>query len=149
LAKKKNTTAEALLEAHVQFMLRQFEGKALRPRIEKEIDALLGDAERIHLKDVVSREAVKETVRVYAVKLELNAGIPELVADIAHRLHAHQIHAKTRLSDLLSDQQFGEILDKAAGDEGAAHPPCSTNRSATRSTRRWRRTSSTTASRAT
>ena len=112
MAKKKNTIAEALLEAHVQFMLQQFEGKALRPRIEKEVDALLGDAERIQLKDVVSREAVKETVRVYAVKLELNAGIPELVADIAHRLHAHQIHTRTRLSDLLSDQQFGEILDK-------------------------------------
>jgi len=112
LVKKKTTTAEALLEAHVQFLLRQLEGQALRARIEQEVDALLGDAEQLRLKDVVSREAVKETVRVYAVKLELNAGIPELVADIAQRLHAHPIHAQTRLGELLSDQQFAEILDK-------------------------------------
>ena len=112
MAKKKTSTAEALLEAHVQFMLQQLDGKALRPRIEREVDALLHDAEQLSLKDVVSREAVKETVRVYAVKLELNAGIPELVADIAHRLHAHPIHARTRIGELLSDQQFTEILDK-------------------------------------
>ena len=112
LAKKKPEPAEALLQAHVQFLLQQFEGKALRARIEREVDAVLGDAERLSLKDVVSRESVKETVRVYAVKLELNAGIPELVADIAQRLHAHGIHARTRLGDLLSDQQFVEILDK-------------------------------------
>ncbi|HWY23353.1 MAG TPA: hypothetical protein VNX47_00455 [Nevskia sp.] len=112
MAKKKDSSAAALLEAHVQFMLAQLEGPALRARIEQEVDALLGDAERISLNEVVTREAVKETVRVYAVKLELNAGIPELVADIAQRLHSHGIHAKTRLRDLLSDQQFGEILDK-------------------------------------
>ncbi len=83
MAKKKPSTAEALLEAHVQFMLAQLQGPALRERVEREVDALLGDAERLRLEQVVTREAVKETVRVYAVKLELNAGIPELVADIA------------------------------------------------------------------
>lgn len=116
LAKKKPSPAEAqleaLLEAHVQFIAQQLQGKALRLRIEHEVDALLRDAEQISLKDVVSREAVKETVRVYAVKLELNAGIPELVADIAQRVHAHPVHAQTRLGELLSDRQFEEILDK-------------------------------------
>ena len=62
--------------------------------MEREVDALLADAEKVHLDDVVTRAAVKETVRVYAVKLELNAGIPELVADIAQRLHAHEIHGR-------------------------------------------------------
>jgi hypothetical protein len=112
LARKKTSTADTLLEAHVQFMLQQLEGPALRERVEREVDALLADAERLLLDDVVTRAAVKETVRVYAVKLELNAGIPELVADIAQRLHAHEIHARTRLCDLLGDKQFGEILDK-------------------------------------
>ena len=61
---------------------------------------------------MVTREAVKQTVRVYAVKLELNAGIPELVADIAQRIHGHDIHARTRFSDLVSDRQVEELLDK-------------------------------------
>jgi len=112
LAKKKPAAAEALLEAHVQFMLAQLQGATLRERVEREVDALLADAERLRLEQVVTREAVKETVRVYAVKLELNAGIPELVADIAQRLHGHPVHARTRLGELLSDQQFREILDK-------------------------------------
>ena len=49
LAKKKTDTAEALLDAHVQFLLRQLEGKSLRARIEREVDAVLGDAERVSL----------------------------------------------------------------------------------------------------
>jgi hypothetical protein len=112
LARKKISTADALLEAHVQFMLEQLDGDALRGRVEREVDALLADAERLRLDEVVTRAAVKETVRVYAVKLELNAGIPELVADIAQRVHAHEVHGRTRLCDLLSDKQFAEILDK-------------------------------------
>ncbi len=112
MANKKPGKAEALLEAHVQFIAQQLEGEALRARIERELDAILADAERLRLREVVSREAVKQTVRVYAVQLELNAGIPELVADIAQRVHAHPIHARTRLGDLLSDRQFAEILDK-------------------------------------
>ncbi|MBV8063881.1 MAG: hypothetical protein JOY51_09800 [Nevskia sp.] len=112
MAKKKPSTAEVLLEAHVQFMLAQLEGAPLRQRVEQEVDALLGEAERISLNEVVTREAVKQTVRVYAVKLELNAGIPELVADIAQRIHGHEIHQRTRLGELLSDQQFSEVLDK-------------------------------------
>lgn len=112
MARKKPTAAEALLEAHVQFMLEQLQGQALRARVEREVDALLAGAERVLLDDVVTRAAVKETVRAYAVKLELNAGIPELVADIAQRVQAHEVHARTRLCELLSDRQFAEILDK-------------------------------------
>jgi hypothetical protein len=112
VAKKKASTAEALLDAHVQFMLEQLQGPALRARIEREVDLLLGDAEKLLLKDVVTAAAVKETVRVYAVKLELAGGIPELVADIGQRIYDHPVHDQTRLEQLLSDRQLGELLDK-------------------------------------
>lgn len=112
MAKKKINTAEALLDAHVQFLLEQLRGPALRGRIEREVDLLLQDAENVRLEDVVTAAAVKETVRVYAVKLELAGGIPELVADIGRRLYEHPIHGETRLDQLLSDRQLGELLDK-------------------------------------
>jgi hypothetical protein len=112
VARKKTNTAEALLEAHVQFVLEQLQGPALRARIEREVDLLLGDAEKLLLKDVVTAAAVKETVRVYAVKLELAGGIPELVADIGQRIYDHPVHDQTRLEQLLSDRQLGELLDK-------------------------------------
>ena len=112
MAKKKANPAEALLEAHVQFVLEQLQGPALRARIEREVDLLLADAEQLLLKDVVTPAAVKETVRVYAVKLELAGGIPELVAEIGQRIYDHPVHDQTRLDQLLSDRQLGELLDK-------------------------------------
>jgi len=112
VAKKKPTTAEALIEAHVQFIRDRLNGPELHGLVEKEVDAILRDAERLTLDDVITREAVKHTVRVYAVKMQLNAGVPEMVADIAERIHGHDIHERTRLVDLLSDRQFDEMVDK-------------------------------------
>ncbi|MDR3417576.1 MAG: hypothetical protein P4L83_15475 [Nevskia sp.] len=112
MAKKKATAAEALLEAHVQFIVEKLDGAALHALVEREVDAILRDAKRLSVNDFVSRDAVKHTVRVYAVQLQLHAGIPELVADIARRIHAHDVHERTRLGDLMPDRQLQEIVDK-------------------------------------
>jgi hypothetical protein len=112
VSRKKSGIAEALLDAHVRFVLEQLEPGALRARIEREVDAALADAERLRLGEVVTPQAVKETVRIYAVQLELHGGIPELVADIAGRIYRHPVQDRTRLGDLVSDQQLAELLDK-------------------------------------
>ena len=112
MASKKISVAQALLDAHVGFIVEQLDGDSLRPLLEKEIDALLADAAKLTLDDVVSRESVKQVVQVYAVEVELGGGIPELVAEIARLLYSADIHDRTRLRDLMSDKQFKEILDK-------------------------------------
>lgn len=110
--KKKAGIADALLDAHVAFVVAELEGAKLKDRVEAEIDALLAGAAKLKLEEVVSRAAVKEVVRVYASELELGGGIPELIAGIARLLHKAEIHERTRLDDLLSERQFAEILDK-------------------------------------
>ncbi|MDB5987466.1 MAG: hypothetical protein JWR16_2519 [Nevskia sp.] len=112
MATKKTSIAQALLDAHVGFIVEQLDGDSLRPLLEQEIDALLADAAKLTLDDVVRRESVKQVVQVYAVELELSGGLPELVAEMARLLYSDAIHDRTRLRDLMSDKQFGEILDK-------------------------------------
>lgn len=107
-----SATAQALFEAHVKFVIDELGGAALKTLIEEEVDAALATAAQLKLGDAVTREMIKDTARVYAVELELGPGVPELVGEVARALYAHAAHDKTRPRDLVSDQQFAELLDK-------------------------------------
>lgn len=109
---KSKSTAERLLDAHVKFMIGQLDGDVLRRNMEDELDHALEAAEKITLNESVTREQIKDTVRTYAVELDLHGAIPELVGDLARALYNHGIHDRTALNDLVSDKQFGEILDQ-------------------------------------
>lgn len=110
---KSQSTAERLLDAQVKFTISQLTGDALRRNIEEELDHALEAAEKIKLNDSVSRQQIKDTVRTYAVELDLHGGIPELVGDLARTLYNHGIHDRTALNDLVTDQQFADIFDQA------------------------------------
>lgn len=112
MSKKKSAKAEALLDAHVQFMVEQLSGKSLQTVIERELDALLAAAEKLTLNDAVTRAMIKSTALTYAADLELHGAIPELVGDVARALYAHKIQTRTHISDLLSDEHFEEVLEK-------------------------------------
>lgn len=104
--------AQALLDAHVEYAIEELAGAGLKALIEEEVDAALVVAQALKLGDVVTRTLIKETVRVYAIDLELGPGLPELVGDIARDLYKHKIHDKTAPSDLISDALFADLLDK-------------------------------------
>ena len=104
--------ASALLDAQVKYFLERLDGKLFATLLEAEIDALLEVAKQLKLEEVVARQTVKDTVRTYAVELELGGAIPELVAEVARALSAHKVQAKTKLIDVLPDKHFKEILDK-------------------------------------
>jgi hypothetical protein len=110
--KNNNNVAEALLEAHVAFVLEQLTTDALLPLMEDGLDAALADAAKLKLKDVVTPKMIKDTTRTYAVELQLGGGLPELIGDIARALYSHKIHEATTFGDLVSDRTFGEVVDK-------------------------------------
>ena len=112
MVKKKNSTAEALLDAHVQFVIDELTGSVLKELIEQEVDSGLKDAEKLTLNSVVTRDMIKAVALTYAAKLELGGGLPELVGDIARTIHAHPIHEQTRFGDLMTDKRFAEIVDQ-------------------------------------
>lgn len=112
MSQKKKSVAQALLDAHVAFVIEQTEDAPLRAWLEAELDAGLAVAGKLTLNAAVTRKQIQQTARTYAAELELGAGIPELVGDVARALHAHPIHERTRLGDLVSDRRFSETLDQ-------------------------------------
>lgn len=115
MTKKKKGLADALLKAHVQFVVERLQGDALQAWLEHELDALLVDAGKLKLEEAVTRQMIKDTARTYAVELEIAGSLPELVGDIARALYAHEIHAQTRLADLASTTHVYELTDIALG----------------------------------
>lgn len=113
MKRKPRGPAEALLKAHVAFMLEELTGPGLKALIESVLDGLLEDADRITLEQAVTRDMIKATARTYAIELDLKGGIPELIGEVARALHGHPVHGRTRLADLMPDRRFRELLDHA------------------------------------
>lgn len=113
MAKKTlNNKAAQLLDAHVAFVCEQLTGDAFSGLVEEHVDAALKDIKKLKLKDVITAKQVKTTARFYASEMEIAAGIPELVGEIARRTYNHPGHDDTKLEDLLSDKQFREFARK-------------------------------------
>jgi len=104
--------AEALLDAHVAWVMSRLDGDALRAELEKRLDDVLADAAHLRLGDVVSQASVEETAVGYAAHMKIGGAIPALVGDIAAAIYTHPIHADTALEELLPEPQFEELLDK-------------------------------------
>ena len=104
--------AEALLDAHVEWVLARLEGQALQAELERRIDWLLADAAKLRLADVISVESVQHTAVDYAVDMKIGGAIPALVGDIAVALYEHPAQERTTLEELLPDREFEELLDK-------------------------------------
>jgi len=104
--------AQALLDAHVAWVLQGLRGERLRTALETRLDWILHDAARLCLGDVISVESVQQTAVDYAVDMKIGGAIPALVGDIAVAIHEHPIHDQTTLQELVPDHEFEELLDK-------------------------------------
>lgn len=112
--KPKATPAQALLDAHVAFYLKRIRSdQGLSALLAQWLDLFLDEAATLTLDAAISREVIKATARTYAVELDPGPGVPELIGEIAQRLHAHPVHARTALGDLLPQSRFEDLLTYA------------------------------------
>lgn len=110
--KRSAAVAQALLDAQVAFVVDELtHARRLTHVLDSLLDAALEDAAELKLEQMVTRDMIKATARTYAIELDLQGGIPELVGDMARALHAHPIHERTRLADLISPRRFEDLLD--------------------------------------
>ena len=109
---KLGSKAQALLDAQTAFWLERLQPETLQPWLEVEIDALLADAAKLKLADVVSCESVQQVALHYAAQLEPHGAIPELVGEIANAVQQHPAQKSTKLGALIPDKHFKEWLDK-------------------------------------
>lgn len=111
--KSRPDPAQALLDAHVAYYLDQLRGAGLSRLLEQCLDLALDEAGDLRLDQVITRDTIKAVARAYAVELDPGPGIPELIGEIAQRLHAHPVLAHTRLGDLLEPARLDDLLGYA------------------------------------
>lgn len=104
--------AQRLLDAHVAHLLNRLEKDQLPHEVEKLVDQVLGYASKIKLTSIVNKKDITATAKHYAANMDIGPGIPELVAEIAREVYQHKAHDDATLNDVISDQDFDEMLDK-------------------------------------
>lgn len=109
--KKSSPVSDALLEAHIAFLVDQLTGSGFQPFVEEVLDAVLAQAATVKLETVISRKTIKDVARQYALEMEYGGGIPELVGDVARAIHAAPEHQQTQLGQLLSKRRYDELVE--------------------------------------
>jgi len=108
-----STLADQLLEAHVRHELNALKGAKLKKFLHQEVDELLEYANSVTLERVVSAEQIMGLIRRVVVSMELDAGIPELAADLATEVLKAPVQSQTRLGDILSREQASAFVEEA------------------------------------
>ncbi|WP_226597176.1 hypothetical protein [Marinobacter nauticus] len=108
-----STLADQLLEAHVRHELNALKGAKLKKFLHQEVDEMLEYANSITLERAVSAEQVMGLIRRVVVSMELDAGIPELAADLATEVLNAPVQSQTRLGDILSREQASAFVEEA------------------------------------
>ena len=104
--------AEALLNAHVAYMIRRLTGDGFEAWVRAELQADLQNARLLTLNEVMDPDLIRQVVYQCALELDLGSGVLELVAAVARTLHGHPVHGQTTLGDIMPDANFEEFLDK-------------------------------------
>ncbi len=105
-------TAEALLQAHVDYVLAELQSERLQPRFTAGIARFLERAADITLNEAVTPAQIKQTAHRYAIDMQLGGAVPELVGDVARRIYRHKALDRTTLNELVPDAHLEEFLDK-------------------------------------
>jgi hypothetical protein len=108
----KKAAAEALLDAHVRFVVDALDGAALKTIVEEEIDEAFVNMKKLRLGDVSTRTSVKATARAFVSNVELADRAGDVVVDIARTLQAHAVHDRTTLGNVVPDDLFERGLDR-------------------------------------
>ena len=108
-----SSLADQLLEAHVRHELNALKGAKLKKFLHQEVDELLEYANSVTLERVVSTEQIMGLIRRVVVSMELDAGIPELAADLATEVLKAPVQSQTRLGDILSREQASAFVEEA------------------------------------
>ncbi|AXI02140.1 hypothetical protein [Aquirhabdus parva] len=111
-----NATVKALADELLAAQVEEARSRLLDDRLvdlaAAELDMLMAQADEIPLGEVVSRQALKDVVRVFAFELNLGAGVIALAGDMAQQLHRTAQKDAPKLKELLSNNSASQWLNK-------------------------------------
>lgn len=102
--------ATRLLEAQITFARKQLRDTAYHSLVIDEVDHALAVASELTLADAVTPDMIKAVAAKYAVQVPVEGAIPELVGEIAGRLHGHAVNETTRLEEVIDSHSFEKLL---------------------------------------
>lgn len=113
MTKGKTDLASALLEQHVQHELSSLKGAKLRRFLATEVDELFDLATTMTLSRLTSVEQVMGVIQRIVVDMELDAGIPEMAAEMATEVLNAPVQRNSRLRDVITREQATGFLEQA------------------------------------
>ena len=113
MSKTAPSLVDTLFEAHVKHEVAALKGAKLKKFLEQEVDELLGYAEKVPLGRLISPEQVMGVIKRIAVNMELDAGIPELAAEMATEVLNADMQSKTTLGEIITREQATGFLEEA------------------------------------
>jgi hypothetical protein len=104
--------AADLLASQVEALRQRLTGSRLVDLAAVELDVLLTQADEILLGSVVSRQSIKDVVRVFAFELDLGSGVIALSGEMAQQFHITATKNAPKLKELISNGVIAQWLDK-------------------------------------
>ncbi|TWS23977.1 hypothetical protein FK268_10025 [Tsukamurella sputi] len=102
--------ATRLLEAQITFARKQLRDTSYHSLVIDEVDHALAVASELTLAEAVTPDMIKAVAAKYAVQVPVEGAIPELVGEIAGRLHGHAVNETTRLEEVIDSHSFEKLL---------------------------------------
>ncbi|MET4025101.1 hypothetical protein ABIE59_000612 [Marinobacter sp. MBR-99] len=109
----KQSLADTLLEAHVKHEMSALKGAKLKKFLENEVGELLNHADSVTLNRLVSADQIMGVIQRIVVDMELDAGIPELAAEMATEVMNAPVQSDTVLGDILTRDQASGFIEEA------------------------------------
>lgn len=102
----------ALLEAHVQHALGQWQGAPLTRQLEELASSFFRWLSEVKLEEAVSREQILGVIDRYVIELRVSGGITELAGEMARLVVTSHAGERALVGDILSSESYEEFSEK-------------------------------------
>lgn len=106
-----NSSCQSLLEAHVAFELKQWQGKALNKTLKYEAEAIWEWMEEITLDQFSSADRITEIALRFVADMPLPKGITDIIGTVAKHLVELPVNRETSVADVIDADLFDEGVD--------------------------------------
>jgi len=110
--KKAQSTAEHLLELHIQHELQNFQTEQFVALFKNESETIFDWLRAIQLQNVVTATQIKQVIHQNVVEENVPGAIAEIAGEAANKLFNSKKHQKTQLNEIISREQFEGFIDK-------------------------------------
>ncbi len=101
----------ALLETHVEFELKQWQGKTLNRRLKEEVQAFWDWAEGMTLDQFSTPKTITLIIQHVALEVPLPKDVPEIFGTIAKHLVRLPVNRETSVADIVNAELFDDGVE--------------------------------------